>query len=113
LDFWVQLGNSTEWSLACPGRGMAVDWAALLTSDFTGEVVAGASLVGPAGIVPIGLESGVKVMVDVGAGTCRGAATGTGAKYEVSLHPVASSAKAIAAYVATAILVMRIFFMAA
>ncbi len=112
MGFWVQLGSMTEWSLACPGSGMAVDWSVLLTSDFTGEVVAGASLVGPAGVTPIGLESGVKVMVDVGTGTCRGAATGTGAKYELSLHPVAKSVKAIAVCIATTILVMKVFFMA-
>ena len=80
MDFWVQLGNMTEWSFACPGSGMAADWSALLISDFAGDVVAGASLVGPAGIMPIGLESGVNVVVDAATGTCRGAATGTGAK---------------------------------
>jgi hypothetical protein len=94
LGFWVQLGKRTEWSLACPGRGIAVDSSALLTADFAGDVVAGASLVGPAGSMPIGLDSGVIVVVEVGSGTwdARGTATGLGAQYELSLHPVDSNA---------------------
>lgn len=36
------------------GMGMAVDCSALLTSDFTADIVAGVSLLGPAGMTPTG-----------------------------------------------------------
>ncbi len=90
---------------------MAADWSVLLTSDFAGDVVAGASLVGPAGTMPIGLESGVTVVVELGTGFVKGAATGAGTKYELSLHPVVNSVKAKAASIAMAKGVLRSVFM--
>ena len=49
-----------EWSFAWPGSGMEADWSVLLTSDFSFDVVAAASLVRPAGSVPTGLTGVVK-----------------------------------------------------
>lgn len=45
---------------------MEADWSVLLTADFELDVVAGASFVGPAGSVPIGLMGVVGVMDAVG-----------------------------------------------
>ena len=46
------LTSNTEWSLACPGIGMALDcWAALM-SDLAGEAEGMESFVGPAGFTP-------------------------------------------------------------
>ena len=42
---------------------MDADWSVLLTSDFSLEVVAAVSLVGPAGTVPTGLTAVVEVTV--------------------------------------------------
>ncbi len=52
-----------EWSFAWPGSGMEADWSVLLTSDFSFDVVATASLVGPAGSVPTGLTGVVEFAV--------------------------------------------------
>ena len=52
-----------EWSFAWPGSGMEADWSVLLTSDFSFDVVAAASLVGPAGSVPTGLAGVVEFAV--------------------------------------------------
>ena len=52
-----------EWSFAWPGSGMEADWSVLLTSDFSFDVVAAASLVGPAGSVPTGLTGVVEFAV--------------------------------------------------
>ncbi len=52
-----------EWSFAWPGSGMEADWSVLLTSDFSFDVVAAASAVGPAGVVPAGLTGVVEVTV--------------------------------------------------
>ena len=52
-----------EWSFAWPGSGMETDWSVLLTSDFSFDVVAAASLVGPAGSVPTGLAGVVEFAV--------------------------------------------------
>lgn len=113
MGFCVQLGNSTEWSLACPGMGIAVDWSALLTFDLAGDVVAGASLVGPAGTMPIGLESGVMVTVVEGRGfgIGEGTATGEEAEYALSLHPVVSNAIAKTTCIPDAIGLLKIMFM--
>lgn len=46
------LGSKTEWSLACPGSGIAVDCCSLLTSVLPLEVVVAGSRVGPAGSTP-------------------------------------------------------------
>jgi hypothetical protein len=48
-----------EWSLACPGIGMDWDWSDVLISDFTADLVAGDSTLGPAGAVPTGVSIGV------------------------------------------------------
>lgn len=53
-------GTNTEWSFAWPGNGIDADWSVLLTSDLSPEVVAAASIVGPAGAVPTGLTGVVK-----------------------------------------------------
>ncbi len=45
-------GSRTEWSLACPGSGIAVDCCSLLTSVLAFDVVAAVSRVGPAGSTP-------------------------------------------------------------
>jgi hypothetical protein len=45
-------GSSTEWSLACPGSGIALDCCSLLTSVLALEVVVAGSLVGAAGSTP-------------------------------------------------------------
>ncbi len=52
-----------EWSFAWPVSGMEADWSVLLTSDFSFDVVAAASFVGPAGSVPTGLTGVVDVTV--------------------------------------------------
>lgn len=52
-------GSNTEWSLVCPGSGMAADCCSLLTSVFAFDVVAAASRVGPAGSTPITVVLGV------------------------------------------------------
>lgn len=52
-----------EWSPAWPVKGIDTDWSVLLTSDFELEVVAAASLVGPAGTVPTGLTGVVEFAV--------------------------------------------------
>lgn len=55
-------GKSTEWSLACPGSGIALDCCSLLTSVLAFDVVAAGSLVGAAGSTPntvvLGLMTG-------------------------------------------------------
>lgn len=93
--------------------GIAVDWSALLTFDLAGDVVAGASLVGPAGTMPIGLERGVIVTVvgGMGSGISEGNATGVGAEYTLSLHPVVSNAIAKAVHMAKTIMAREILFM--
>jgi hypothetical protein len=52
-----------EWSFAWPVKGIDADWSVLLTSDFVLEVVAGASWVGAAGVVPTGLTGVVAFAV--------------------------------------------------
>lgn len=52
-------GSNTEWSFACPGNGIALDCCSLLTSVLSVEVVAAASLVGPAGATPNTVVLGV------------------------------------------------------
>jgi uncharacterized protein (UPF0254 family) len=63
--------------------------------------------------MPIGLDSGVNVMVEVGSGSwaARGAAIGVGAQYALSLHPADNNAMVKAVYIAAAIGVRRILFM--
>ena len=63
-----------EWSLAWPGRGIAADSSSLLICDLTGDVVAAASLVGPAGTVPT-TELGRELTVGV-AGTVSSSGVG-------------------------------------
>lgn len=67
VDFCVAFGDNVEWSLACPGNGMAFDCCALLRSDLAVEVVAGASGVGPAGTTPTTFERG-SISADVAGG---------------------------------------------
>lgn len=52
-----------EWSFAWPVKGIEADWSVLLTSDFSFDGVAVASLVGPAGAVPTGLMGVVELAV--------------------------------------------------
>ena len=49
LAFCVALVDGVEWSLACPGMGMAFDCSVLLMSDGTSDVLAGVPGVGSAG----------------------------------------------------------------
>jgi hypothetical protein len=62
------LGTTAEWSPACPANGIEADWSVLLTSDFSFDVVAGASLLGPAGAVPTGLMGVVELTVSATVG---------------------------------------------
>lgn len=57
------LGTTAEWSPAWPVKGIDADWSVLLTSDFSFEVVAAVSLLGPAGTVPTGLTAVVELTV--------------------------------------------------
>jgi hypothetical protein len=74
------LGTIAEWSFAWPVSGIDADWSVLLTSDFSLDVVAAASLVGPAGVVPTGLTGVVALAVSEIVGT-------TGADKSSFLHP--------------------------
>ena len=65
----LDLGTIAEWSFAWPVNGMDADWSVLLTSDFSLDVVAAASLVGPAGMVPMGLTGVVALAVSEIVGT--------------------------------------------
>lgn len=47
---------------------MDADWSVLLTSDFSFDAVAGASLLGPAGAVPIGLMGVLELTVSATVG---------------------------------------------
>ena len=59
-----------EWSFACPGIGIEFDCCVLLMSELAAEVVAGASLVGPAGRVPTRVDGEVmSLAVAAGAWT--------------------------------------------
>lgn len=69
MAFCVEFGARVEWSFACPDIGIAFDCCVLLMSEDAAEVVAGASLVGPAGTVPTMLDCEV-VSLAVAAGAC-------------------------------------------
>jgi len=69
LAFCVAFGVGDESSFACLGIGIEFDCCALLISDFAADVVAGASLVGPAGTVPT-TDPCEAVSLAVAAGTC-------------------------------------------
>ena len=73
-----------EWSLACPGKGIALDCWALLIEDLTGEVVAGASCVGPADSTSITFERG-STSADVAGGDF----AGVDGAVPLSVQPVA------------------------
>ena len=73
-----------EWSPACPAKGMDADWSVLLTSDFSFDVVAGASLLGPAGAVPMGLIGVVELTVSEIVGL-------VGTATSLFLHPTSNA----------------------
>ena len=47
VAFCVAFGESVEWSLACPGSGMAVSCCALVMSDLAADVVLAVSFAVP------------------------------------------------------------------
>ncbi len=71
--FPTGFGLKTEWSLAWPGIGMALDCWALLISVLAGDVVVAGSGLGPAGGTPSTVVVGVVAASDMG-GALTGAA---------------------------------------
>lgn len=59
-------GNSTEWSFACPGNGIAADCCSLLMSVLSFDVVAAGSRVVPAGSTPNTVVLGVMAGAELG-----------------------------------------------
>ena len=80
-------GTIAEWSFAWPVNGMDADWSVLLTSDFSLDVVAAVSAVGPAGVVPMGLTGVVELAVSEIVGAL-------GADKSWFLHPKSRAAAA-------------------
>lgn len=74
---------------------MDADWSVLVTSDFFRDVVAGASLVGPAGSVPTGLI-GVVVAMGLVKYVFSDIFGGLGADKSSFLHPMSNKGMSIA-----------------
>ncbi len=75
VAFCVAFGESVEWSLACPGSGMAESCWDLLTSDFAEDVVPTVSFAVPTCSTPSTLARGSSTGADpIGALALGGAA---------------------------------------
>lgn len=83
-------GSKTEWSLACPGNGIAVDCCSLLTSVLALDVVAAGSRVAPAGSTPNTVVLGVMAGAEV-SGALIGAVALIGGVI-FSVHPLTARA---------------------